>query len=77
MLRDFRCIGVAFCLNSYRSCDTCLIAKTLPFAERTVSDYTFLSQACSEEGKARGSSIAFVPHSVFAGTRYTADSGDL
>ena len=25
----------------------------------------------------RGSSIAFVPHSVFAGTRYTADSGDL
>ena len=62
------CIGVAFCLNLYRSCDTCLIVKTLPFAECTVSDYTFLSQACSEEGKAH-TSIAFVPHYFFAGTR--------
>ena len=35
---DFRSRS-CFCLNSYRSCDTCLIVKTLPFAECTVSDY--------------------------------------
>ena len=69
------CIGVAFCLILYRSCDTCLIVKTLPFAECTVSTYTFLSQACSEEGKAH-TSIALVPHYFFAGTRTQAESGD-
>ena len=42
-----------FWKHPYRSCDTCLIVKTLPFAEYTVSDYTFLSQACREQGKAR------------------------
>ena len=53
-----------FSLNSYRSCDNSLIVKTLPFAECTVSDYTFLSQACSEQGKA-STSIAFVPRYFF------------
>ena len=37
---------------------------------RTVSDYTCLSQACSEEGKAH-TSIAFVPRYFFAGTRHS------
>ena len=59
VLRDFRSRS-CFCLNSYRSCDTCLIVKTLPFAERTISDYTFLSQASNEQGKAHAS-IAIVP----------------
>ena len=67
VLRDFRSRS-CFCLNSYRSCDTCLIVKTLPFAECTISDYTFLSQACSEQGKAH-TFIAFVPRYFFAGTR--------
>ena len=61
VLRDFRCIGVAFCLNSYRFCDTCLIVKTLPFAECTVSEYTFLSQACSEQRKTRTSIDSICP----------------
>ena len=56
-----------FCLNSYRSCDACIIVKTLPFAECTVSDYTCLSQACSEQRKGL-TSIAFVPCYFFAGT---------
>ena len=59
VLRDFRSRS-CFCLNSYRSCDTCLIVKTLPFAECTISDYTFLSQASNEQGKAHAS-IAIVP----------------
>ena len=42
--------------------------KTLPFAECTVSDYTFLSPASNEQGKAH-TAIAFVPHYFFAGTR--------
>ena len=67
VLRDFRSRS-CFCLHSYRSCDTCLIVKTSPFAECTVSDYTFLSQACSEQSKAR-TSIEFVPRFFFAGTR--------
>ena len=66
-LQDFRSRS-CFCLNSYRSCDTCLIMKTLPFAECTVSDYTFLSQASNEQGKAQ-TSMAIVPHDFFAGTR--------
>ena len=64
VLRDFRCKS-CFCLNSCRSCDTCLIVKTLPFAQFQT---TFLSQACSEQGKAH-TSIAFVPRYFFAGTR--------
>ena len=59
VLRDFRSRS-CFCLHSYRSCDTCLIVKTLPFVECTVSDYTFLSQASNEQGKAH-TSIAIVP----------------
>ena len=54
--------------GTYRSCDTCLIVKTLPFAECTVSNYTLLSQASNEQGKAHAS-IAIVPHDFFAGTR--------
>ena len=38
-----------------------VLQKTLPFAECTVSDYTFLSYACSEQRKAC-ISIAFVAH---------------
>ena len=67
VLRDFRSRS-CICLHSYRSCDTCLIVKTLPFAEYTVSDCTFLSQACSEQGKAH-TFTAFVPRFFFAGTR--------
>ena len=67
VLPDFRSRSCFF-LNSYRSCDTCLIVKTLPVAECIVSHYTFLSQACSEQSKAH-TSIAFVPRYFFAGTR--------
>ena len=35
--------------------------KTLPFAECTVSDYTFLSQACSEQRKAHTSIDSICP----------------
>ena len=49
--------------------------KTLPFAECTISDYTFLSQASNEQGKAHAS-IAIVP--LFL-CRYSflAENGDL
>ena len=49
------------------------------FLVRTVSDYTCLSQACSEEGKAH-TSIAFVPrmsHVIISlQVLDTAESGD-
>ena len=63
-----RCSHQELCINGVPSGVSCLIVKTLPFAECTVSDYTFLSQACSEEGKAH-TAIAFVPHHFSAGTR--------
>ena len=67
VLPNFRSRSCFF-LNSHPSCDTCLIVKTLPFAECIVSHYTFRSQACSEQSKAH-TSIAFVPRYFFAGTR--------
>ena len=47
------------------------------FLVRTVSDYTCLSQACSEEGKAH-TSIAFVPRESTFSLQVldTAESGD-
>ena len=67
VLPNFRSRSCFF-LNSHPCCDTCLIVKTLPFAECIVSHYTFRSQACSEQSKAH-TSIAFAPRYFFAGTR--------